>query len=240
MEKRIHTETLAGGLSFDMIYVEGGRYLMGSEEEVARGNEKPVHEVNLSSFYIGKYPVIQELWEAVMGNNPSKFLGPQHPVQYVPWVEVQKFLKKLNQESGKSYRLPYEAEWEFAARGGIHSKGYLFSGGNTMEEVGWYEDNNDPNGTKPVGQKRANELGIYDMSGNVYEWCDDDGHGDYVGAPTDGTSWIDVPTRSLHRMIRGGCYMLSQISSRIPARARNKAIYGDNYVGFRLALTELS
>ena len=172
----------------DMVYVEGGTFMMGATAEQgndADGDEKPAHRVSLDSYYIGKYPVTQRLWVAVMGNNPSYFKGDKLPVECVSWNKVQDFLKKLNAMTGKSFRLPTEAEWEFAARGGNKSQGYKYSGSNNIDDVAWYEGNSlikkhkwfsnllDSRQAHPVGTKRPNELGIYDMSGNVYEWCQD-------------------------------------------------------------------
>lgn len=145
---------------------------MGSDDPEATDAEKPVHPVTLSSYSIGKYEVTQKLWEAVMGSNPSVFKGENLPVENVSWNDVQEFLRKLNEMTGKQYRLPTEAEWEFAARGGNLSKGYKYSGSDNPDMVAWHSGNSDWK-TQPVGTKAPNELGIYDMSGNVEEWCED-------------------------------------------------------------------
>ena len=157
----------------EMIFVQGGTFTMGctSEQgEVCWDHEKPAHQVTLSDFYIGKYEVTQEQWRAVMGNNPSHFTGDEHlPVENVLFNEVQEFITILNSLTGKKYRLPTEAEWEYAARGGRNSLGFMYSGSNTVGNVAWYSGNSNEK-THPVGTKTPNELGIYDMSGNVMEW----------------------------------------------------------------------
>ena len=163
------------GVSFDMIMVEGGTFTMGATSEQgndAEADERPAHEVTLSDYYIGETEVTQALWQAVMGNSPSQFRGKSNPVEMVSWNECQKFIKKLNKLTGRTFRLPTEAEWEFAARGGNESKGYKYAGSNSIDDVAWYDYNSDSK-THAVKTKSPNELGLYDMSGNVYEWCQD-------------------------------------------------------------------
>ena len=159
----------------NMVSVSGGTFTMGATSEQgsdAGYNEIPTHQVTLSSFSIGKYEVTQEEWQAVMGSNPSKFKGVKRPVENVTWNDCQEFVQKLNAMTGRQYRLPTEAEWEYAARGGNNSRGYKYAGSNSIGSVAWY-DGNSNNQTHPVGQKFPNELGLYDMSGNVDEWCSD-------------------------------------------------------------------
>lgn len=170
------TEKVAG-VSFEMVYVQGGMFSMGatSEQDASdpHTDEYPVHSVVLPDYYIGKFEVTQELWEKVMGSNPSSFKkGNDYPVENVSWNDAQAFLTKLNQLTGKKYALPTEAQWEYAARGGVKSNGYKYSGSNTVGDVAWY-DGNSESSTHPVGAKQPNELGIYDMGGNVLEWCSD-------------------------------------------------------------------
>jgi len=152
-----------------MVFVEGGTFMMGAtseQESDAFDWEKPAHRVTLSDFYIGKYEVTQAQWKAVMGSNPSYFKGDNLPVERVSWGDCQEFIRKLNERTGLTFRLPTEAEWDYAARGGNRSRGYKYSGSDDPDEVAWYWDNSGIK-THPVGQKRANELGLYDMSGNV-------------------------------------------------------------------------
>lgn len=216
----------------DMIYVEGGTFMMGAlpNDKEADSDETPRHQVTLSSFYIGRYEVTQELWQAVMGSNPSRFQGdPKQPVERVSWNECQTFINKLNALTGEQFRLPTEAEWEYAARGGQKSRGYLYSGSNNISDVAWYWENSNKT-THPVGQKQPNELGLYDMSGNVYEWCQD-WYGSYSSsAQTNPTG----PSSPSYRVRRGGGWYFSarccRASSRYDAPDRSS-----NDLGLRLA-----
>ncbi len=229
----ILTESIREDLKFEMVLVKGGTFLMGSEKVF----EEPVHQVNLPDFYIGKYPVTQALWKAVMGEdqNPSEFKGDNRPVEMVSWQETQDFLKKLNQRTGRSYRLLTEAEWEYAARGGENRQGFEYAGGNKLKDVGWYDENSYGE-TKPVGLKYPNELGLFDMSGNVFEWVEDQWHNDYEKAPDDGTAWVDRSEGS-NRVIRGGGWSLGALGCRVSVRLNNDPSDRDSDVGFRLGLS---
>ncbi|MBQ3247480.1 MAG: formylglycine-generating enzyme family protein [Alistipes sp.] len=189
----------------EMVFVKGGTFMMSATPEQgkdANSDEKPAHSVTVSDFYIGKYEVTQAQWEAVMGENPSCFKGENRPVERVSWNDIQEFIEKLNAKTGKKYRLPTEAEWEYAARGGNQSKGYKYSGSNDIGSVAWYTKNSSSQ-THPVGQKQPNELGLYDMSGNVYEWCSD-WFGRYSsGSQTNPTG----PAKGSRRVLRGGSWL---------------------------------
>jgi len=189
-----------GNVQFTMIRVDGGTFLMGgtSEQQKPNDDEKPVHKVTLSTYYIGETEVTQELWQAVMGNNPSKYKGPRLPVEKISWDDCQEFILKLNQKTGMKFRLPTEAEWEYAARGGNKSQGYMYSGSNNIKDVAWYRKIR----THDVKTKQPNELGLYDMSGSVLEWCQD-WYGSYsVGSQTNPTG----ASSGSYRVFRGGSY----------------------------------
>lgn len=224
------------GVSFKMIKVEGGTFGMGATSEQvsdAQGDEKPVHSVTLSHYYIGETEVTQELWQTVMGSNPSYFSGDQKPVECVSWNDCQEFITKLNKFTGKNFRLPTEAEWEYAARGGNKSKGYKYSGSNTIGDVTWYSDNSFST-THDVKTKSPNELGIYDMSGNVWEWCQDWFDSNYYNnSPQTNPAG---PSSGSYRVRRGGSWNYSARFCRVSNRNYYYPDYKSFHYGFRLAL----
>ena len=223
------------GVSFDMVEVVGGTFTMGATAEQgsdAGKAEKPAHQVTLSSYMIGKTEVTQELWEAVMGSNPSEFNGSNLPVENVSWEDCQTFIRKLNALTDKNFRLPTEAELEFAARGGNNSRGYKYSGSNTVSNVAWYKDNSSST-THPVATKAPNELGIYDMSGNVEEWCND-GYGDYTSASQTNPTG---PNSGSSRVYRGGSWFYYAFACRVSGRGYTDetTLRGSDF-GLRLVL----
>ncbi|MDE6402492.1 MAG: formylglycine-generating enzyme family protein, partial [Muribaculaceae bacterium] len=210
------------GVTFEMVRVDGGSYQMGSYSGF--NSEQPVHTETVNTFYIGKTEVTQRLWSAVMGNNPSKFRGENLPVEMVSWYDCQKFVDRLSRLTGRVFRLPTEAEWEYAARGGNKSRGYTYSGSDDVNRVAWYNENCS-NTTHPVGQKLDNELGIFDMSGNVWEWCSDNYSSSY-----------SQPRNSSHRILRGGSWDRSAYTCRVDIRNGYLPGRRSDHYGLRLAL----
>jgi len=226
-----------GTQRLDMVYVCGGTFTMGCTDE--QGGEclaweKPAHKVTLSSYSIGKHEVTQGLWKEVMSDNPSEYKDDDNlPVENVSWEDCQEFIRKLNEITGQNFRLPTEAEWEYAARGGKRGNGNKFSGSNNIDDVAWCDDNSDRR-THLVGTKQPNELGIYDMSGNVWEWCSDK-YGDYTAdsqnnptGPSSGTEYVN----------RGGSWDDLAGGCRVSRRSGNSTGYGNSSIGFRLVLSK--
>ena len=220
------------GISIDMVRVEAGTFTMGATPEMKDpyNDEKPTHRVTLTNdYYIGKYEVTQALWKAVMGNNPSYFKGGNLPVEQVSWDDCQDFLSKLNRITGKTFRLPTEAEWEYAARGGNKSRGYQYSGSNNFSDVAWGIGK-----TYAVGTKQPNELGIYDMSGNVGELCQD-----WYGAYSSSSQVNPTGAISGSRLVaRGGSWFWVDEASRSSSRSTVMPDYGHDWLGLRLVLSE--
>ena len=221
-------------VKIEMVYLEGGIYERGCTAEqvkYCRVDEKPVHKVRLKSFYLGKYPVTQKQYEAVMGKIPSGFKSCANcPVENLNWFEANEFIKKLNELSGQNYRLPTEAEWEYAARGGKQTKGFLYSGSNEIEIVGWhYYDKLAV--LQPVGQKDPNEAGIFDMSGNVWEWCSD-WYGEYSSNNINNPKG---PSQGRFKVLRGGSWNVSENHCRVSRRHRYFPNTKTFDFGFRLA-----
>jgi formylglycine-generating enzyme len=207
-DHQTHTLEIPTLPAIELIYVQGGKFEMGGES--GYDDSKPIHPVALSDFWIGKYPVTQALWEAVMGENPSRCQSPTRPVEQVSWEDCQAFITKLNSLVPTSglFSLPTEAQWEYAARGGKYDAGYVYAGSNDINEVAWYDDNSHDE-TKPVGLQFPNQLGIYDMTGNVWEWCADDYDSDfYQKCAKQGivTNPLNKDSEAGSKLIRGGSY----------------------------------
>ena len=221
------------GVKLTMIRVEGGTFRMGATEEMEnpRDVEKPVHEVTLSTYYLGETEVTQALWRAVMGRNPSYFKGDNHPVESVSWKDCQQFITKLNQLTGHTFSLPTEAQWEYAARGGNKSRHTQYSGSKNIGDVAWYSSNSGYE-THPVGEKLPNELGLYDMSGNVWEWCSDCWGSYSSGSQRDPAG----PNSGDGRVRRGGGWLSGPRNCRSSNRNGYEPSYRNFDLGLRLAL----
>lgn len=221
--------------TYNMVLVEGGTFTMGCTGEQGDDcwdDEKPAHSVTLSDFYIGKYEVTQKEWTDIMGQNPSDFSDcDQCPVEEVSWEDIQEFLAKLNKKTGNNFRLPTEAEWEYAARGGNQSGNTKYAGSNEITLVAWWFEVNTDHRTHPVGGKAPNELGIYDMSGNVGEWCSD-WFGDYI---SDAQSNPQGPSSGLGRVFRGGSWGSFDWGCRVSDRYYFLPFTRTFSTGFRLA-----
>jgi formylglycine-generating enzyme required for sulfatase activity len=231
---------LGNGVALELLRVPAGSFAMGE------------HQVTLREFFIGKYPVTNAQWQAVMkakgsANCDKKFQGDLQPVVGVSWHEARAFCLKVQEKAGRAVRLPTEAEWEYAARGGNQSKGYEYAGSNNLDEVGWYDKNSGAK-TSPVGQKLANELGIYDMSGNVWEWCLDEWHDSYADKPDNlkkqgNQAWGDLNVDNndnRYRLLRGGSWNYSAWDCRSVDRNWNNARVLSDFIGFRLLLASSS
>lgn len=248
---KIKLSYTVNGISFIMVAVEGGTFTMGATSEQgseAKDDERPTHSVTLSDYYISQTEVTQGFWKAVMGTtmrqqsaktNSSEYIfgeGDDYPMYYVNWDECQQFVSKLNsllssQLNGKHFALPTEAQWEYAARGGKKSKGYKYSGSNTIDSVAWYKDNSGEK-THPVATKSPNELGLYDLSGNVYEWCRD-WYGNYSSSSqTDPQG----PSSGSRRVIHGGCFSSPANTGRVAYRYDYSPVDSACGLGLRLVL----
>lgn len=238
------TETLPGGVSFHMVKIPGGRFEMGNEdgEEESYSEERPKHWVEVPAFELAEFPVTQNLWDAIsdllteaergkIPINPSSFRGAHRPVERVNWHQATAFCVALTRLTGTAYRLPSEAEWEYAARCGQRDR--LYAGSNLLREVGWYDENSDRE-TKPVGLLYPNGWGLYDMSGNVWEWCADRWHDIYNGAPDDGSAWLSDGAAT-GRVVRGGSWNDGTWNCRCAYRSDLSPDGRDSYQGFRLA-----
>jgi len=229
--EKILTDPTLSELEISLCYMESGTFTRGDIWGDGFEDERPLHEVFLSGYFIGRYPVTQSLWKKVMNTNPSFFKGDDHPVEQVNWYDTQEFIKRLNAMTGYMFSLPTEAQWEFAARGGIHSKGYKYSGSDDLNLVAWY-DKNEKEQTRPVGQKKENEIGLFDMNGNVWEWCQD-----WKGPYSD-TLQINPqgPSSGEEKVCKGGSWGRNNQRCRISYRGDDKPNLIYYTLGFRLVL----
>ena len=225
------------GINIEMVKVEAGTFMMGAtlEQENPWDDEKPVHKVSLTKdYYIGKYEVTQALWQAIMEENPSNFKGETLPVNCVSWLDCKKIIEKLNLLVGKNFRLPKEAEWEYAARGGKYSQGYRYSGSDILTEVAWCKENSNST-THPVGTKKANEINLYDMSGNVIEWCQDDQRTYQNMLETNPCGPLD---NTFSHSARGGSWYYAERYCRLSCRYKIISGRVSSSMGLRLVLSE--
>jgi len=228
-----YQQSLPGNVILEMVGIPEGSFYMGSTKDRM---EKPKHIVNIAKpFYLGKYPITQAQYEAVMTKNPSYFKGdPQLPVEQVSWCNAVEFCHELSKKTERHYRLPSEAEWEYACRSGTTTLYYFGNDASQLEKYAWYVSNSEHK-THIVGQKEPNGWGLYDMTGNVYEWCQDRFHANYRGAPDDGKVWIDDNNpREAGNMKRGGAWYSNQVMCRSAHRSASRADVGDCANGFRV------
>jgi formylglycine-generating enzyme required for sulfatase activity len=224
------TMILSSVLEPELVRIPGGTFLMGSDSEESLPEEKPVHQVTVSPFQIAKFEVTQEQWVSVMGTNPSSFRGDRLPVENLQWDDVQPFIQRLNELTGKRYRLPTEAEWEFACRAGTTGDRY-----GDLNSIAWYNGNSGGT-THEVGGKLPNFFGLYDMLGNAFEWCSD-WFGDYTADPQINPKGPDTPTPGTpHHIIRGGSWLLEAVAARAPFRSLHVPAHKADVIGFRLAM----
>lgn len=218
--------------SIELIHIHGGTLQLGSTDAVAEDDEKIQMNTEVGDFYLAKYEVTQALWMAIMGNNPSTYRNcPECPVETVSWEDAQAFIHALNEKTGENYRLPTEAEWDFAAKGGTQSQGHKYSGSPQLDEVAWHDQNSEGR-PHEVGQKKPNELGLYDMSGNVYEWC-----ADWYSPTYEYHADVNPhgPTEGVFRVLRGGDYTCPAAFCRIANRRSFLPSTRMNFNGLRLA-----
>jgi formylglycine-generating enzyme required for sulfatase activity len=226
-------------LGIKMVFVEGGSFMMGydpnrdGEDDEYMDDSKPLHEVTLSDYWVGKYPITQKTWQGIMDKNPSYFKGENLPVEQVSWDNAMEFIEKLNQRSKQKFNLPTEAQWEYAARGGNKSKGFMYAGSNKPDEVAWHRGNSGGK-THPSGCKKPNELGIYDMSGNVREWCLDYYDPNYYALFKSNCNNYYNNNKSSDRCLRGSSWNDTDTYCRLGYRGISDPYARFNGHGFRL------
>lgn len=236
MSSTLHAQTIEP----QMVFVEGGTFMMGDKN--GDEDERPAHEVKIDDFYIGKFEITVhqfELFCSATGREAPRtesWSKANHPVIYVSWYDAVEYCKWLSKETNKNYRLPTEAEWEYAARGGKLSKGFKFSGGENIDSIAWYQGSIPEDGTQPVGTLKENELGLYDMSGNVWEWCADIYQKDYYGKSE--TTNPKGPGFGNWRIVRGGSWADKAFHARVTYRQSNIPANAGFNDGFRVVMTK--
>ncbi|NEO02117.1 MAG: formylglycine-generating enzyme family protein, partial [Moorea sp. SIO3I7] len=247
--EEIETFELATGVSLKLVHIPAGSFLMGSQssDNMSSDNERPQHQVSVKQFWMGQFPVTQQQWQAVLGDpklkieddpkNPSHFKGDNLPVEKVSWHEAKEFCERLNQKfqgqlQGRKFRLPSEAEWEYACRAGTTTRYYYGDEDSILEQYAWYDGNSDSK-THPVGQKIPNNWKLYDMMGNVWEWCEDTWHGNYDDAPVDGSAWL-FDDNNDYRLLRSGSMIGSPRYCRCAFRGNSSPSLRANDAGFRV------
>jgi formylglycine-generating enzyme required for sulfatase activity len=250
---RYFTEDLGNGVKLEMAAIPGGTFMMGSpeNEEGRKDRESPQHDVSVPSFFMGKYPVTQAQYQAIMDSNPSRFTGSNRltgiglsnrPVENVRWYDAVAFCKKLSQRAGRNYRLPSEAEWEYACRAGTTTP-FHFGETITTDLANYYGQLTYGQGAKGVYRREttevgsfgvANNFGLYDMHGNVWEWCQDNWHSNYEGAPIDGSAWLGIEKNTNTRLLRGGSWSFNPANCRSASRNHSTLDYNYYYFGFRV------
>ena len=249
---RSYTEDLGNGVKLTLMLIPAGEFLMGAPEDEPESDddERPQHLVNVPQFLMGRYPITQAQWRVVSGYpqierklnpDPSRFKGDNRPVERVSWNDAQEFCQRLSAQTGKDYRLPTEAQWEYGCRAG--TKTPFHYGEIITAEIANYRGtttyNNGPKGeyreqTIDVGMFPANEWGLHDMHGNVWEWCEDDWHSDYEGAPNDGSAWVETDRESTNRLLRGGCWSYLPVYCRSACRNNYSRVFRYDDLGFRV------
>ncbi|MDJ0569631.1 MAG: formylglycine-generating enzyme family protein [Pleurocapsa sp. MO_192.B19] len=238
---RYYSETLSDDIKLEMVLIPEGEFMMGAPETELelRNSERPQHKVNVPTFFMGRYPITQEQWQAIMGNNPSEFKGDKRPVENISWEDAQEFCARLTQHTNRKYRLPTEAEWEYACRAGTKTP---FHFGETITtELANYDgkyvygagvEGEYRGETTEVGEFPPNAFGLYDMHGNVWEWCEDNWHENYEDAPNDGSAWLSGDNSI--KVVHGGSWISGPGSCRSAFRDDLTRVDRDDTFGFRV------
>ncbi len=225
---KYYSEDLGNGIKLDMVLIPEGEFIMGApeSEEFSRDSERLQHKVTVPTFFMGRYPVTQQQWQAIMGENPSRFGGDKLPVERVSWNKAKEFCNALSEKTSRTYRLPSEAEWEYACRAGTTTP-YHFGETITKDLANYSSDK-----TTPVGNFPANDFGLYDMHGNIWEWCEDTWDDNYQNVPSDGSAWVE--RKSSYKVLRGGSWSFDPSNCRSASRNNGLPELDYNSFGFRV------